>query len=694
MKKLLFTLCAVLVGLSASALEAKYVNNSGEAVGNEVTIEPGKTLQLHVNVTGLDAIVFGFQEQWVMRDVEGNAYATDGNVNLKKTAGKYFAAEGMSTFLENALGNSNPTVEGEVIYRIIATNSVYGIFWSPTAAMAADHIGETENALYDEYGCTEAMFTQGNVFKFTIQTSADWNEEYATLDFDQDFDKLSLKPAPNSAKLALPDLKIKNANWQEPLEDLTGTVTFTVDEETGKVSVNYSGTEDVNIKVMYNGEEVDMPYQLTSGAEPIKLTYEVTAEGYNPLTGESQDLSWTEPVPDQTEAPVITYTAENGTLTVTATGAEGDAIILNGPNVEPVQGTTTATATVTYDPYVGYTGTWTATAQADGELVSVEAEEAITVAATTPTVATPEIEFVETKANGEVTKVEVVVTNYTSYDVYVDGELLRGEVIEASTEAAKQIHVQAVNDPIANHSEFAKEAEKDYTLNKLRKDVAAPVITTATDADAVTVTITWPESDGEHMYNGQYSYPRTDEDYSVNVEAYTAQSANYNESAHATLTIDVPKKEVAPVEPTGAPVFVNSPYTKPNVNADFVQLDNSEPGATIYYQITYPDGTTSGWLEYTPGQEIACYGANGGGQDGTYNVEAYAQAPGKDPSSHINLAFNVDETTGIAELINGKAIANVRYFNMAGQEMQEANGMTIVVTTYTDGTTSAVKVMK
>jgi hypothetical protein len=31
---------------------------------------------------------------------------------------------------------------------------------------------------------------------------------------------------------------------------------------------------------------------------------------------------------------------------------------------------------------------------------------------------------------------------------------------------------------------------------------------------------------------------------------------------------------------------------------------------------------------------------------------------------------------------------------MAGQEMQEANGITIVVTTYTDGTTSAVKVIK
>ena len=45
-------------------------------------------------------------------------------------------------------------------------------------------------------------------------------------------------------------------------------------------------------------------------------------------------------------------------------------------------------------------------------------------------------------------------------------------------------------------------------------------------------------------------------------------------------------------------------------------------------------------------------------------------------------------------MMNGKTVAGVRYFNMAGQEMSEANGLTIVVTTYTDGTTSAVKVMK
>ena len=48
----------------------------------------------------------------------------------------------------------------------------------------------------------------------------------------------------------------------------------------------------------------------------------------------------------------------------------------------------------------------------------------------------------------------------------------------------------------------------------------------------------------------------------------------------------------------------------------------------------------------------------------------------------------------VDELAVNKAVASVRYYNMAGQEMQEANGMTIKVTTYTDGTTNAVKVIK
>jgi hypothetical protein len=81
-------------------------------------------------------------------------------------------------------------------------------------------------------------------------------------------------------------------------------------------------------------------------------------------------------------------------------------------------------------------------------------------------------------------------------------------------------------------------------------------------------------------------------------------------------------------------------------------------------------------------------------QNGEYEIDFWATAPGMLDSTHGGLKFTIDETTGLSELAAGKNVASVRYFNMAGQEMQEANGMTIVVTTYTDGTSSAVKVMK
>ena len=54
----------------------------------------------------------------------------------------------------------------------------------------------------------------------------------------------------------------------------------------------------------------------------------------------------------------------------------------------------------------------------------------------------------------------------------------------------------------------------------------------------------------------------------------------------------------------------------------------------------------------------------------------------------------VSHKTGVDEMNADKTVASQRVFNAAGQEMSEANGLTIVVTTYTDGTTSAVKVIK
>ena len=62
---------------------------------------------------------------------------------------------------------------------------------------------------------------------------------------------------------------------------------------------------------------------------------------------------------------------------------------------------------------------------------------------------------------------------------------------------------------------------------------------------------------------------------------------------------------------------------------------------------------------------------------------------------HVTEMVNQKDNTGsVNELNSNKQVVSVRYFNMVGQEMRQANGLTIVVNTYNDGTTNAVKMIK
>ena len=154
-----------------------------------------------------------------------------------------------------------------------------------------------------------------------------------------------------------------------------------------------------------------------------------------------------------------------------------------------------------------------------------------------------------------------------------------------------------------------------------------------------------------------------------------------------TFTYEPAQVGPEPTEKTGAPVF--NGYTTDGIHAYFVEILPTDEGSVIYYRVLYP-----GEEEYT---EWAVYEARLAFEgDGKHRVEAYAVAPGKLPSEQIAYEFVVEPEplTGISEMMNGKTVAGVRYFNLAGQEVTEANGLTIVVTTYTDGTTSAVKVVK
>jgi hypothetical protein len=213
------------------------------------------------------------------------------------------------------------------------------------------------------------------------------------------------------------------------------------------------------------------------------------------------------------------------------------------------------------------------------------------------------------------------------------------------------------------------------------------VITPTTGDDAVTVTIEWPTTTGNHVYNGEYSYARGEQDYTVTVEAYTEANYPYSESTHATLEITVPAKEqvTPPVQPEAPEITV-----KTNDN-DVVIGATTPAGATEVNLYEVVNG------DRVPISNPKAY--DRGDQD--YDVIVVAEAIYPDGTVMTTELVTVTVTkkavqppTSIEEILNSENVASVRYFNMAGQEMQQAEGMTIVVVTYTNGTTSAIKVMK
>ena len=192
---------------------------------------------------------------------------------------------------------------------------------------------------------------------------------------------------------------------------------------------------------------------------------------------------------------------------------------------------------------------------------------------------------------------------------------------------------------------------------------------------------------GDYNYTSTYFVGMETENYASfsSYDSYGTPSTKLHQFL-PKCTFTYEPGQVTPVEPTektGAPTF--NGYTTDGIHAYFVQIVPTEP-STIWYRVRYPDGTYSDWAIY---EDILSFT-----EDGMYRVEAYAIAEGKLESDPIAYEFVVSPATGLSEMAGDKTVASTRYFNAAGQEMQEANGLTIVVTTYTDGTTSTVKVMK
>jgi hypothetical protein len=524
----------------AQGVDLSIVDASGNAV-NEITAAPGDQVVMHMKATNLDGICNGAQFRFRMNDAAGNAIADDGVVALKKTAGKYFVTEGMTTFPSNSAGQAFNT-EGDMSYRVIDANTEYNVMMCNSAEAIADLLGETVDALYDDYGMTDAMFTEGNIFKFTIKIGAEWNEEFANFDFDEEFSKFAF----GSVQVFVPegalDLKINNANYTPAVpEDLTGEIVVSEPTEDGLVTVSYNGPEDVTITV--NGEEYTEPIQLVDGENVLNVV--VSAEGYNNLE-ESFTINWTAPVvpPEPVDLQgeiVVGEPNEEGVVTIEYTGNE---------NV-------TVTVTINGEP----------------------AEEPYQL-----------VDGVNT----------IVVT--------VEGE---------------------------GYNPMTETFEVEWTAPE-----------PPDDPHMVGKWIVLIDNAGEEHWFALNADPNGENNWSTMLTLH-----------HNPWAENVPFYFMVDGVQMGAESDMYLPAMGDNTQT---VLNPVFVGENMFYvPATYT---------YTFGLQL---------KDGQYYL-LVAQGP----------------QTAVNEINGGKAVAGVRYFNMAGQEMQEANGMTIVVTTYTDGTTSAVKVMK
>ena len=177
--------------------------------------------------------------------------------------------------------------------------------------------------------------------------------------------------------------------------------------------------------------------------------------------------------------------------------------------------------------------------------------------------------------------------------------------------------------------------------------------------------------------------------------AWSSTPSKYHEAFLPKATFTYEAGQVTPPTPTqvGAPRFEG--YTEDGITGYGVTIIPTTEGSSIMYCVyVEQDGQwvlVRDWTEYEGTEKEIWFNE----ENARYRVEAYAYV-GELQSQQVAYEFVVEYVpqVGIDEINGGKSVAGVRYFNVAGQEMSEANGLTIIVTTYTDGTTSTAKVIK
>ena len=424
--------------------------------------------------------------------------------------------------------------------------------------------------------------------------------------------------------------------------------------------------------------------------------------------------------PQPVVAPVPTFDWDENEYVMEAT-CEGHEVVLMANGV--VVNNPYAVIPTEEEQHIVFSAYTKANADEDENSATVEYQEVVVPARAKDASAKPQFAF---DLGDEVATITVTGENISDITVAgTENYTIEGNVVTiprpAYNEESVFVTVTATNTQTgwytpttatSDEYEVAPKAEKVYQtktpeVKVTEGDDAYTLTATCEDEGQVVLVVQYiNEEDGslttERYTEGTVTIARTDKAQYINYWAEaTANTPDGYDSVYPASSQVVTYYEI-PAKKADEPVYdetclnPNAAYEITGLELATVTITNREPGATVTYKVFKKNGDV--WEEVV---ELAGEFTGDTHQfdvqgDGTYRVEMVAHLQGKNDSDPGALEFTIHEgeTSSVNELANGKTVAGVRYFNMAGQEMQEANGMTIVVTTYTDGTTSAVKVMK
>ncbi len=502
--------------------------------------------------------------------------------------------------------------------------------------------------------------------------------------------------------------RMKVFTWEEPVVEQTPAPVVNFEMRGDQLWCVITGEGDIYVDGVNQGPAPVEFLVATQTAYDQDGSYMIYAIAEGKTQSETVRASWELPAKEveYAEKPVITYNEE--TFTVTATSADNVVMFVDGLEVENPYTFEQQAEEKTYHV--------TAYAWADGKENSEYAEKEITVPA-------KEVEYTAVPVvTVEVTDDAYIFTATGDGEVtlYVDGVEVENPYTVARPETAPEepyaVYVYAT----------AQEEGKEMSQSEVQRVVieakatVEPVVTptpeiiiTETD-DAIIINV---NGEGEvHVYvNGEevevpYTIEKGNEAQTIVVTA-TAQGEDMEISETATQTVVVPAKAsddphmvghwLVLVDEDGNEewVVLYQSANNPNNWVNMYTFHHQPWGPVVRYYFVV-DGVRYGAPEDM--QPTAMGPIEETVQNPLYETDFYYTIEGgftytlgmQDLGETKYVLCAQGGRVGVDETLAGKTIANVRYFNMAGQEMHEANGMTIVVTTYTDGTTSAVKVMQ